>query len=89
MLNVVMVKANAGDDDGAVVRIAISVPTEQVRRRRLRRCRRHSIVLVINKVRSMTFSSVRPPPRQCSSVLDIGYESGKCRYQATEEEAEE
>jgi len=85
MLNVVMVKANAGDDDGAVVRIAISVPTEQVRRRQ----RRHSIVLVINKVRSMTFSSVRPPPRQCSSVLDIGYESGKCRYQATEEEAEE
>ena len=61
MLNVVMVKANAGDDDGAVVRsIAISVPTEQVRRRRCRRQRRHSIALVINKVRSMAFSSVHP-----------------------------
>ena len=27
MLNVVMVNANAGGNDGAVVRIAISVPT--------------------------------------------------------------
>jgi len=71
MLNVVMVKANAGGNDGAVVRIAISVPAgEQVRRRCRRRQRRRSIALVINRVRNMAFSSVRPG---CDSARRRGY----------------
>ena len=70
MLNVVMVKANAGGNDGAVVRIAISVPTG---RRCRRRQRRRSIALVI--IECALWPSLRFA--LAATVLAVGVDIGK------------